>query len=76
VIFSLAVKITLSHSKRPKSRRCWTTFTKVRALRKVSFEATFHRRFAVLALNVHGLRHRSKTISVFSRLVKDICDLN
>jgi putative copper export protein len=26
--------------------------------------------FAVLALNVHGLRHRAKTISVFSRLVK------
>jgi hypothetical protein len=30
----------------------------------------------VLALNVHELRHRSKTISVFSRLVKIICDLN
>jgi hypothetical protein len=30
----------------------------------------------VLALNVHGLHHRSKTVSVFSRLVKDICDLN
>jgi hypothetical protein len=27
---------------------------------KVSFEETFHSRFAVLALNVHGLRHRSK----------------
>jgi hypothetical protein len=27
---------------------------------EVSFEETFHRRFAVLALNVHGLRHRSK----------------
>jgi hypothetical protein len=40
---------------------------------KVSFEATFHRRFVVLALNV---RHRSKTISVFTRLVKDICDSN
>jgi hypothetical protein len=43
---------------------------------EVSFEATFHRRFVVLALNVHGLRHRSKTIPVFSRLMKDICDLN
>jgi hypothetical protein len=41
---------------------------------EVSFEATFHRRFAVLALNVQGLRHRAKIISVFSRLVKDICD--
>jgi hypothetical protein len=29
--------------------------------------------FTMLALNV---RHRSKTISVFFRLVKDICDLN
>jgi hypothetical protein len=27
---------------------------------EVSFEEIFHRRFAVLALNVHGLRHRSK----------------
>jgi hypothetical protein len=45
---------------------------------EVSFEATFHGRFVVLALNVHGLRHtrRSKTTSVFFRLVKDICDLN
>jgi hypothetical protein len=42
----------------------------------VSFEATFHRRFAMLALNVDWLRHRSKTISVLSRLMKDICDLN
>jgi hypothetical protein len=41
---------------------------------KVSFEATFHRRFAMLALNVHG--HRSKFKSRFSRLMKDICDLN
>jgi hypothetical protein len=31
----------------------------------VSFEETFHPSFAVLALNVHGLRHTS----VFSRLV-------
>jgi hypothetical protein len=38
--------------------------------KEVSFEVTFHPRFAVLALNVHGFRHRSKTISVFSRLVK------
>jgi hypothetical protein len=43
---------------------------------EISFEVTFQRRFAVLALNVHGLRHRSKTISAFSRLVEDICDLN
>jgi hypothetical protein len=43
---------------------------------EVSFEETFHRRFIVLALNVHGLRHKSKTISVFSKLVKPICDLN
>jgi hypothetical protein len=27
---------------------------------EVSFEETFHGRFAVLALNIHGLRHRSK----------------
>jgi hypothetical protein len=27
---------------------------------EVSFEATFHRTFAVLALNVYGIRHRSK----------------
>jgi hypothetical protein len=27
---------------------------------EVSFEETFHRRFAVLALNVHGLRDGSK----------------
>jgi hypothetical protein len=27
---------------------------------EVSFKETFHRRFAVLALNDHGLRHRSK----------------
>jgi hypothetical protein len=27
---------------------------------EVSFEETFHRRFAVLAQNVHGLHHRSK----------------
>jgi hypothetical protein len=27
---------------------------------EVSFEETFHPRFAVLALNVHGLRRRSK----------------
>jgi hypothetical protein len=40
---------------------------------EISFEATFHRRFAVRALNI---RHRSKTIVVFSRLEKDICDLN
>jgi hypothetical protein len=40
---------------------------------EISFEATFHRTFAVLALND---RHRSKTISVFFKLVKDICDLN
>jgi hypothetical protein len=38
---------------------------------EVSFEETFHRRFAVLALNVHGLRHRSKPC----RLVKAICNL-
>jgi hypothetical protein len=43
---------------------------------KVSFEETFHRRFTVLALNVHRLRHKSKPISVFFRLMKDICDLN
>jgi hypothetical protein len=43
---------------------------------ELSFEAIFHRRFTVLALNVSGLRHRSKVISVFSRLMKDICDLN
>jgi hypothetical protein len=43
---------------------------------EVSFEATFHRRFAGLALNVHGLRHRAKTIPVFFRLMKDIYDLN
>jgi hypothetical protein len=28
--------------------------------REISLEETFHRRFAVLALNVHGLDHRSK----------------
>jgi hypothetical protein len=55
------------------ARRCCTTFTKVRAW---SVEANFHRRFAVVALNIHELRHRSKTMSVFSRLVKNICDLN
>jgi hypothetical protein len=27
----------------------------------VCFKETFHRRFAMLALNVHGLRHRSKS---------------
>jgi hypothetical protein len=31
---------------------------------EVSFEEIFHSRFAVLSLNVHGLRHKSKTISV------------
>jgi hypothetical protein len=41
---------------------------------EIPFEATFHRRFALLALNVHELRRRSKAMSVFSRLVKDICD--
>jgi hypothetical protein len=40
---------------------------------EVSSEATFHRGFVVLALNVP---RKSKTISVFSRLVKDICNLN
>jgi hypothetical protein len=40
---------------------------------EISFEATFHRRFVVLSLNV---RHKSKTMSVSSSLVKDICDLN
>jgi hypothetical protein len=45
---------------------------------KVSFQATFHRRFVVLlvALNVRRLRHRSKAISVFSRLMKHTCDIN
>jgi hypothetical protein len=47
-----------AYSKRPKSRRCCTTFTKVRALGSIF---SFHRRFAVLALNVHGLRYRSKS---------------
>jgi hypothetical protein len=50
------IRSRLSISKRSKSRKCCTTFTKVRAL-----EETFHSRFAVLALNVHGLRIRSKS---------------
>jgi hypothetical protein len=43
---------------------------------EISFQTIFHSRFALLAPNVPGLHHRSETILVFSRLVKDICDLN
>jgi hypothetical protein len=64
-IFSLAVKIALIHFETPEIAKM---------LHNVYiFEETFHSKFAVLALNVHG---RIKTISVSSRLVKAICDLN
>jgi hypothetical protein len=33
--------------------------TKVRALGNI-FEETYHGRFALVVLNIHGLRHRSK----------------
>jgi hypothetical protein len=52
-IFSLA----LIHFETPKIAKMLHNVYKVG---EVSFEETFHRTFAVLALNVHGLRHRSK----------------
>jgi hypothetical protein len=46
--------------KLPKSRRGSTQRLQRFVHWEESFEETFHRGFAVLALNVHGLRHRSK----------------
>jgi hypothetical protein len=42
---------------------------------EVSFEVTFYRRFAVLALTVHELRHRSKTIPVYVTTCSNLCRL-
>jgi hypothetical protein len=58
-IFALAAKIALIRNARNHEDAAqrlqrfahWEVF----------FEETFHRRFAMLALNVHGLHHRSKS---------------
>jgi hypothetical protein len=57
-IFSLA----LIHFETPKIAKMLHNVYKVW---QVSFEETFHRRFAVLVLNVHGLHHRSKPYRFF-----------
>jgi hypothetical protein len=36
---------------------------------EVSFEETFHHRFAAVALDIHGLHHRSKTLPVYSTMI-------
>jgi hypothetical protein len=57
VIFSLSAKIALIHFETSEIAKMLHNVYKGSF---VSFEETFHRRFAVLALNVHGLRNRSK----------------
>jgi hypothetical protein len=55
-MFSLAAKIALIHFEIAKMLHNVYKDSCI----EVSFQETFHGRFAVLALNVHGVRHRSK----------------
>jgi hypothetical protein len=59
-IFSLAAKIALIHFEMPEITKMLHNVYKGSCTGKYIFEETFHSRFTVLALNVHGLRHRSK----------------
>jgi hypothetical protein len=52
VIFSLTAKFTLIHFETPEIAKMLHNVNKGSGIG--SFEKTFYRRFAVLALNVHG----------------------
>jgi hypothetical protein len=70
-IFSLAVKITLIQIETTEITKMLHNVYKGSCIGKYPL-----RQPLTVDLNVQGLRHRSKTISVFSRLMNDICDLN
>jgi hypothetical protein len=61
-ILSLTAKIAVIHFETREIAKMLHNVYKGSWVGKyLSFEETFHHRFAVLALNVHGLRHRSKS---------------